>query len=130
MKSQGFHHIAIFTNDVEQLSGFYRATFGLPELERFHGADGALRSIWLGAKTEGSLADGFLAIEAAPPGVKGSVGFAMVALRIDGGSRTQVKAALVRAGLTIERETGWTMYVKDPEGNLIGLSHHPHAAPA
>jgi hypothetical protein len=52
----------------------------------------------------------------------------MVALRIAPGDRAQVRSALEGAGMRVERETAWTLYVRDPEGNLVGLSHHPEPA--
>jgi catechol 2,3-dioxygenase-like lactoylglutathione lyase family enzyme len=128
MKSLGFHHIAIFARDVEGLARFYRDQLKLPELRRFLQDDGSLRSIWLSAKAGGDARDGFLAIEAeAGEGGRGARGFAMLALRIDPASREATKQGLVAAGYPPERETGWTMYVRDPEGNLVGLSHHPDA---
>jgi hypothetical protein len=54
----------------------------------------------------------------------------MVALRIEPAARAALEAALATRGLPIERRTRWTLYVRDPEGNLVGLSHHPHDAPA
>ena len=130
MKSLGFHHLAVFARDVERVAAFYRAHLALPELQRFHREDGTLRSIWLGVSSEGAAAEGFLAIEAeAGEGGRGDAGFSMLALRIAPESRAEVKAALLGAGIRIERETGWTMYLRDPEGNLIGLSHHPLQPP-
>jgi catechol 2,3-dioxygenase-like lactoylglutathione lyase family enzyme len=131
MKSLGFHHIAIFARDVERLARFYREQLQLKELRRFLRDDGSLRSIWLSARAGGGERDGFLAIEAeAGEGGRGAQGFAMLALRIDPAAREEAKQGLLAAGYPLERETGWTMYVRDPEGNLVGLSHHPDAAPA
>ncbi|MGV3623608.1 MAG: VOC family protein, partial [Archangium sp.] len=97
---------------------------GLPEVRRFQRDDGSLRSVWVNA------GEGFIAIEHAPDSAPGgTLGFSMFALRIDAAQRKTVVAELTRAGVAIEKQTGWTLYVKDPEGNLVGLSHHPHDAP-
>jgi catechol 2,3-dioxygenase-like lactoylglutathione lyase family enzyme len=123
---QGFHHVAIFATDVERVAAFYCEVLGLPELARYHHPDGRLRSIWVGARAGGESADGFLAIEAVEhsEGAPGR-GFVMVALAIASAARDEVRDALVARGLLIERETEFSLYVRDPEGNLVGLSHHP-----
>lgn len=126
---QGFHHVAIFARDVEQVAAFYREVLGLPEVARHHFDDGRLRSVWLSARAGGDAQAGFFAVELAADGqAGGTLGFSMVALRIDPGAREATEAALTRRGLPIEKRTGFTLYVRDPEGNLVGLSHHPHPA--
>lgn len=125
---QGFHHVAIFATDVERVAAFYREVLGLPELARHHHPDGRLRSIWVGARAGGGSTDGFLAIEAVEhSGGSPGRGFAMVALAIASAARDEVRDALVARGLHIEKETQFSLYVRDPEGNLVGLSHHPMA---
>lgn len=122
--------MALQVRDVSRVAAFYLETLKLPELRRFHREDGSLRSIWIGASTDASGRDGFLAIEEAPAGAgSGVLGFSMVALRIEAGSRRAISEELARSGLKVEHETGWTLYLRDPEGNLVGLSHHPEAAP-
>ena len=123
MKTLGFHHVAIQAREVARVAAFYVDVLELPELARYHRDDGSLRSIWVGVG-----GDDFLAIEhstdrsAAGP----SLGFSMVALRIAPQSRAHVTSRLNAHQVAIERESGWTVYVRDPEGNLVGLSHHPH----
>ncbi|PZR14011.1 MAG: glyoxalase [Archangium gephyra] len=125
MKTLGFHHLAVQVRDVQRVTDFYVQVLGLSEVRRFVRDDGSLRSVWV------SAGEGFLAIEAAPDfTAAGTLGFSMVALRIDPQQRRSIVDELARAGVAIEKQTGWTLYVKDPEGNLVGLSHHPHDAPA
>jgi hypothetical protein len=31
-------------------------------------------------------------------------------------------------GVEVVHRTRWTLYVRDPEGNRVGLSHHPEPA--
>jgi len=126
IEPKGFHHVALRVNDVEGVARFYVQVLGLQVLERHLDEQGALRSVWLGVGGEGS----FLAVEHAPPGTTPSrAGFAMVALRIDPAARPRVLQALEAAGVAVERQTQWTTYVRDPEGTLVGLSHHPFDAP-
>jgi hypothetical protein len=40
-----------------------------------------------------------------------------------------VEARLASAGVEVVERSRWTLYLRDPEGNRIGLSHHPEAAP-
>jgi len=129
---QGFHHVAVLAADVERVAAFYREVLGLPELRRFHHPDGRLRSIWVGARAGEGATGGFFAVEAAgePEGALPRHGFGMVALAIEASQRDEVRALLVARGLAIDRETDFTMYVRDPEGNLVGLSHYPSMATA
>jgi catechol 2,3-dioxygenase-like lactoylglutathione lyase family enzyme len=129
--AQGLHHVAVQVRDVERVAAFYRDALGLPEVARFLFEDGRLRSVWLAARAggDGDLSGGFIAVERAadarPPG---TLGFSMVALRIDPAAREATEAALAAKEIPVEKRTDWTLYVRDPEGNLVGLSHHPHPA--
>jgi catechol 2,3-dioxygenase-like lactoylglutathione lyase family enzyme len=126
----GFHHVALQAHDVARVAAFYVEVLKLPELERYHFPDGSLRSVWVGAHSGAKAGDPFLAIEHQRPTTPaGALGYSMVALRIDPSQRKAIAEELTRRGHPVERETGWTMYVRDPEGNQVGLSHHPHAAP-
>src|SRR5262249_35409857 len=97
----------------------------LSEQARLHRDDGQLRSIWL------TVPGGFLALErvdAIPdvtPFRHSRPGWHLVALRIERSARESVEAELLRHGVRIEHQTRWTLYVRDPEGNRVGLSHHP-----
>ncbi len=128
MKTLGFHHVALQTRDVARLGAFYREVLGLPELTRYLRDDGSLRSIWVGVGAQAS--DGFLALEDLPSAdPHGTAGYSMVALRIDAADRVGLEALLARHHIPIERQSEWTVYVRDPDGNLVGLSHHPSNRP-
>lgn len=126
MHPKGFHHVAIQVHAVEEVAAFYRTVIGLPEIARHHKDDGTLRSIWLSTSGDVEAVGGFLAIEELRPGVRGTLGPSMVALRIARADRQTVLAELEAAHVKVEKQTRWTVYVKDPEGNMVGLSHHPH----
>ena len=134
MNVLGFHHVAVQVHDVAKVVAFYVELLQLPELQRFHRDDGSLRSIWVGTSNQAGPANGlsttgFIAIEGIRPQTpEGALGYSMVALRIDATQRPAISLELARRGVTIERETAWTFYVRDPEGNLVGLSHHPDSA--
>lgn len=126
MNVQGFHHVAIQAEDIERVTTFYRDLLGFPELTRHLRPDGSLRSIWVGVP-----GGGFLAIEAAgmPPEPlpfrHERPGLLMLAFRIAKSEREAVVSQLTQAGVPLEHETRWTVYVRDPEGNRVALSHHP-----
>lgn len=126
MDVQGFHHVALQARDLEGTTAFYRDLLGFPELTRHLRPDGSLRSIWVGVP-----GGGFLAIEAAgtapvaEPFRHERPGLLLLAFRIPRASREACIAAFARAGVRLEHETRWSLYVRDPEGNRIALSHHP-----
>jgi glyoxylase I family protein len=108
---------------------FYRDVLGLSVIAQHKTADGTLRSVWMG------LPGAFLALEtvegaaAAPAPFRNQApGWFLVALRIAPEEREAVREELQRAGVAIENETRWTLYVRDPEGNRVAFSHHPDAA--
>jgi catechol 2,3-dioxygenase-like lactoylglutathione lyase family enzyme len=126
----GFHHMAIQCEGLERCERFYREVLGLPVVQRSAGADGRERSVWLGVG-----GGAFLALERAgqEPGARPwtdpRAGLHLVALRIEAGERSAWEARLAAAGVEVVGRTRWTLYLRDPEGNRVGLSHHPEAAP-
>jgi len=122
----GVHHLAVRVFDLERVSAFYREVLGLPVLARHKFPDGSDRSIWF------ALPGGaFLALELADRGAPrtGSaanrIGYCVLALRIWREQRSQIIDELRRRSVPITGESRWTVYIEDPEGNRIGLSHHP-----
>ena len=126
MDVQGFHHLALQVRHLEPVTTFYRDVLGLAELQRHYRADGTLRSVWVGVP-----GGGFLALEEVggdPPSTPfrhEQPGLFLLALRIAPQERARAVEALGRAGVAVEHETRWTVYVRDPEGNRVALSHHP-----
>lgn len=130
-RTHGIHHVAIQVRDLAAAEKFYGGVLGLPVLRRWQGEDGdGERSIWF------DLHDGgFLAVErvdGAPRPRDGfytdDLGIHLVALAIERGARDAWEAHLVAAGHEIVHRTDYTLYVRDPEGNRVGLSHWPDAA--
>ncbi len=119
------HHLALKAMDLPRMERFYRDVLGLAVVRRWPAPDGqGDRSVWLdlGAGT-------FLALERAtqprqPPGEE-EPGLHMLALRIARAERVDWIRKLGEAGAPLYRHTDYTIYVKDPEGNRIGLSHWP-----
>lgn len=121
-----FHHLAIQCADLGACERFYREVLGLAVLRRWPHEGGGDRSVWLG------LGEGFVALErATEPSVPGEwragrAGLHLLALRIAPDERSAWEARLGALGVAVVHRTRWTLYVRDPEGNRIGLSHHPH----
>jgi catechol 2,3-dioxygenase-like lactoylglutathione lyase family enzyme len=108
------HHVALRTQDVPRLLEFYAGTLGLRVLEHEH-------SVWLEA------GDAIVMLEARGPSEPdvpvGSM--EMIAFAIS----PEERAALARR-LPVESETRFTIYVRDPDGRRVGLSHYPLSYPA
>jgi glyoxylase I family protein len=120
------HHLAVVVRDLDRAERFYSGLLGLPVQKRWDDAEGRPRSVWVG------LGQGaFLAIElaAAEVPVRSDLapGFHCLALAIEPSEREAFRARLQAAGASVEKETAFTFYVRDPDGNLVGLSHYPHA---
>ncbi len=124
-----FHHVAIQCRDLAECERFYREVIGLEVLRRWPRDGGGDRSVWL------ALEGGFLALERADadpepgPWRDGKAGLHLAALRIEAGERPAWEARLAALGVPIAHRTRWTIYVRDPEGNRVGLSHWPDEAP-
>lgn len=121
------HHLAVVVRDLDRAEAFYAGVLGLPVVQRWADAAGAPRSVWLGLG-----GGGFLAVERAaadgPTRTDEAPGWHCVALGIAAGERAAWRGRIEAAGARVERESPYSMYVRDPEGNLVALSHYPQAA--
>jgi catechol 2,3-dioxygenase-like lactoylglutathione lyase family enzyme len=130
----GVHHVAIAVRDLPRLEAFYTSVLGLAVQRRWPVADGGGaaqdRSVWLDLG-----AGAFLALERVTGGEGGTTkdagetpGYLLIALKIPRTARAAWEARLAGAGVAIVARTAYTLYVVDPEGNRVGLSHWPDAA--
>ncbi|WP_437736271.1 VOC family protein [Sorangium sp. So ce1335] len=123
--SLSVHHLAVVVRDLDLAEAFYAGVLGLPVMRRWTDETGAPRSVWL------ELGGGaFLAVERAgadgPTRADGAPGWHCVALGIAPSERDAWRRRLAASGVAIERESAYSMYARDPEGNLVALSHYPH----
>jgi catechol 2,3-dioxygenase-like lactoylglutathione lyase family enzyme len=128
----GTHHIAVQVRDLTAAEAFYGGILGLRIIKRWPLETGEDRALWL------DLGDGsFLALERADPAASppseqgfldGHAGWHLVALRIPVEERQSWETHLSRHGVPVVHRSRWTLYVRDPDGNRVGLSHHPHDA--
>jgi glyoxylase I family protein len=125
-----FHHLAVQCADLEACERFYREVLGLTVLHRWPRDEGGDRSVWLSLGADGE----FLALERAAeapapqPWRDGKAGLHLISLRIRVAERGAWEARLEAAGVPVIHRTRWTLFFRDPEGNRIGLSHHPEDA--
>lgn len=131
----GVHHLAVKVRDLARAERFYVGVLGLRVLTRREDDRGP-RSIWLalGPKPDDAKQpQPFLALERADdegaPRHDDAVGWHCVALGIDVDERERWRQALDGAGHAVFRETAYSLYVRDPEGAVVALSHHPIPAP-
>ena len=132
MRVQGHHHLAIQVNDLARAERFYEEVLGLQILRRWPWEDGreGERSLWLSVGPR----DEFIALEACDaarpetPFRDPHGGLHLLSLRIDAKDRAAWEEKLVQRGVEIVHRTRWTLYLRDPEGNRIGLSHYPEEA--
>jgi glyoxylase I family protein len=122
------HHLAVKVTDLARAEAFYVGVLGLAVLRRWDDEAGSPRAIWLELG-----AGAFLALEraespGAPVREDGAAGWHCVALGIAPGERETWRRRLEERGVRVERESAYTLYVRDPDQNLLGLSHYPVAA--
>jgi catechol 2,3-dioxygenase-like lactoylglutathione lyase family enzyme len=110
------HHIALRTRDLERLERFYAGLLGLEVTRR----DGE-RSVWLDAG--GTILMLERADEDEPTAAVGTK--ETLAFAVDPRARRAQKARLRDAGVTVEGETAFTTYFRDPDGRRIAVSHYP-----
>jgi catechol 2,3-dioxygenase-like lactoylglutathione lyase family enzyme len=130
----GYHHLAIQVKDLRRAERFYVDVLGLRVARRWLREDGVPgeRSVWLSVGSP--LGDEFIALEACEaerpptPFRDPHGGLHLLALRIQPGERHAWERRLEELGVEIVHRTRWTLYLRDPEGNRIGLSHYPHEA--
>jgi catechol 2,3-dioxygenase-like lactoylglutathione lyase family enzyme len=131
MTVRGLHHLAIQVKDLAAAERFYVDVLGLTVTKRWPREDQTgERSLWLSV----GAGEEFLALEACDadrpptPFRDPHGGLHLLALRITVAERPQWERKLADLNVEIVHRTRWTLYVRDPEGNRLGLSHFPHEA--
>lgn len=116
------HHLALGARDPAALASFYAETFALSEVARHLDDAGEVRSIWLDLGGEILLmierAEGHRAPHPAAP----TPGWFLLALRPLQPTLDDGLAWLAAHDIPVESRTGFTLYVRDPEGNRVALS--------
>jgi catechol 2,3-dioxygenase-like lactoylglutathione lyase family enzyme len=113
------HHVALVVTDLARAEHFYVGVLNLEIERRWTDDAGAPRSTWL--KLEGGA---LLMLEKLDVPARTHC----LALTIDRASRESWEKKLKEAGFPVQTSTAFTLYVLDPDGNRIALSHHPDPA--
>ena len=122
------HHIAILVDDLAAAEAFYAGVLGFRVERRWPDGDGSTRSVWLAIGH-----DALLMLERCNPdeprAADGAGGWHLLAFTIEAKDRTRIESELSRKRVLVESRTDYTLYIRDPEGNRVALSHWPHPAP-
>jgi catechol 2,3-dioxygenase-like lactoylglutathione lyase family enzyme len=117
------HHLAIRVRDLDAAVRFYVDVLGLRERSRPR--EGAVW-LWLGEAT--LMIERTVGERPEEPFDSPRPGLHLFAIAIDAASRADWEARLASHGVPIVHRTGYSLYVHDPEGNRVALSHHPISA--
>ncbi|HET6343871.1 MAG TPA: VOC family protein [Myxococcota bacterium] len=123
LDSRPVHHIALVVQDLQRAEGFYVGLLGLHVTRRWHDSQGAPRSVWLALGR-----DGLLMLERGDARPPTGGGWHLLAWRIHAEERAALESQLAAKGVPIINRSAYTLYIEDPEGNRIGLSHWPDPA--
>ena len=127
----GVHHIAVQVRDLDRSRSFYVDVLGMTETRR------QPHAVWVeaaaqpgGVQTGGAssvivMLEKCDATDGPQPWASARQGLHLLALTIDVADRDAWKKRLLAAGAPLEKESGFTLYTRDPDGTRIGLSHHP-----
>ena len=120
------HHLALQVNDLEKARAFYVGVLGLALVrEQAH-------ALWVQAGETivmlEKCADD-VDVDDGRAWASDRCGLFCVAFAITAGERDALKQRLRAAGVVIDHESGFTVYVRDPFGARLGFSHHPEPQP-
>lgn len=120
------HHLAIKVVDLEVCEKFYSQVLGLKPSKFPSDENGSVRSVWLQSETVILMLE---QVEKAAKPTKSSAsvkpGLHLIAFAIGRFERNQWKERLIMNDVSIEAESDFTIYFRDPEGNRVALSHYP-----
>lgn len=116
------HHVAIQVIDLERARRFWVEVLGLPEVRR------QAHAVWVEAQGTIVMLERCAGDPPADPWRSQRAGLFLLALAIAPTEREHWRARLTDAGYPIEGETAFTLYVRDPDGTRVGLSHYPAQA--
>lgn len=115
------HHLALKVTDLNVCREFYSYLLGLTEKTTQQTSTGDLRSVWY------DLGDGILFMLEQGEGEKGDsdLGWHLISLLITRDERLVWRRRLIDSGISIEAESPYSLFFRDPEGNRVALTHYP-----
>lgn len=111
------HHIALKVKELSLCEKFYHDVLKMPLAKQEKSNAG--RAVWF------QLSETILMIEREETTKPNE---SLVALEISADEKESWKKRLQANGVKIEKETPYSLYFSDPEGNKLALSHYPQKA--
>ncbi len=127
------HHIAIQCVDLDAMVEFYQTVLRMRMVRRWPSDEPRTagdRSVWLATGNTIIALERCVGQVERRPWNDDRPGLHLLALQIVRDHRDAWCQWLAHCGVEIKNESSWTVYIVDPEGNRIGLSHFPDAARA
>jgi catechol 2,3-dioxygenase-like lactoylglutathione lyase family enzyme len=110
------HHLAFRTDDIQKLERFYTDTVGLSLLHRTETG-----SVWLDAGGCVLMLERREAGEPKPDAASRD----LVAFSVEPEHYAAYMERFARCGITLDGQTDFSIYLRDPDGRRIGLSSYP-----
>ncbi len=124
----GIHHMAVQCFDLPAMAHFYEKVLRLRVERRWPADDGSDRSVWLRSGNSVIALERCALTPAPDEWQSDEPGLHLLALEIAWQNRDTWLKWLAHQEVPVVFESAWTIYVHDPEGNRIGLSHFPFTA--
>lgn len=124
--ARGLHHTALLCSDVERTVRFYQDVLGFPLTEMVENRDYAGSTHFFFDIGNGNLL-AFFDLPGLDLGEYAEVlgGLHHLAISVDPGHWTQLRAALEAAGVEYAEESGSSLYFRDPDGARLELISDP-----
>ena len=124
--ARGLHHTALLCADVERTVRFYQDVLGFPLTEMVENRDYAGSTHFFFDIGHGNLL-AFFDLPGLDLGEYAEVlgGLHHLAISVDPGHWTQLRAALEAAGVEYAEESGSSLYFRDPDGARLELISDP-----
>ena len=123
--------MAIQCNDLAEMVRFYHKVLKLPIVHRWPAEEGEPlgdRSVWVGSGRSVIALERCRGPVTRTPWRSDAPGMHLLALQIFLHNRDRWHDWFDHHGVPVVSESRWTLYIEDPEGNRIGLSHYPQEA--
>ncbi len=124
----GIHHLAVQCFDLPAMARFYEKVLRLHVERRWPAEDGTDRSVWLRSGNSVIALERCALTPVPDEWQSDEPGLHLLALEIAWQNRDTWLKWLTHQEVPVVFESAWTIYVHDPEGNRVGLSHFPFTA--
>lgn len=116
---RGIHHVAIQVADLERARAFYVDVLGLPLVRT------QPHALWVQAGASVVMLERCAGVVDDSPWASPRCGPFVVAFVMTKDERGALRARLEAAGVVVDHESGYSLYVRDPFGARLAFSHYP-----